>query len=123
MAVIRVTEDGPYRVEGEVSIRDADGNELRSAGIWHLCRCGGSRNKPFCDSTHGRKGWVGPEAASHTPAVRDGYAADGVELSDDRRVCAHFGQCTDRLPQVFRAAEEPFVDPAGASPARIADVV
>jgi CDGSH-type Zn-finger protein/truncated hemoglobin YjbI len=63
VATIRITEDGPYRVEGDVSIRGADGKELRTGGIWHLCRCGGSRNKPFCDSTHGLKGWSGPETA------------------------------------------------------------
>jgi CDGSH-type Zn-finger protein/truncated hemoglobin YjbI len=71
MATIRITEDGPYRVEGEVSIRDSAGNELKAEGIWHLCRCGGSRNKPFCDATHGLKGWSGPETAargSDTPA-------------------------------------------------------
>ena len=123
MAVIRVTEDGPYRVEGEISIRDTEGNELRRDGIWHLCRCGGSRNKPFCDSTHGLKGWSGPESASHEPGDRRTYRAEGIEVTDDRAVCAHFGQCTDRLPRVFRADEEPFVDPAGATPAQIAEVV
>ncbi len=123
MAVIKVTENGPYRVEGEISIRDADGNELRREGIWHLCRCGGSRNKPFCDSTHGLKGWTGTEQAPHTFAERTTYSADGITLSDDRSVCAHFGQCTDRLPAVFRADEEPFVDPAAAPPAQIAEVV
>src|SRR5690349_4123816 len=123
MAVIRVTEDGPYRVEGEISIRDTEGNELRREGIWHLCRCGGSRNKPFCDSTHGLKGWSGPETAAHSPGARPAYRAEGIELTDDRAVCAHFGQCTDRLPRVFRAGAEPFVDPAGATPAQIAEVV
>jgi len=123
MAIIRVTEDGPYRVEGAVSIRNTEGNELRREGIWHLCRCGGSRNKPFCDATHGLKGWHGPETASHVPGDRRTYRAEGIELSDDRQVCAHFGQCTDRLPEVFRADREPFVDPAAATPARIAEVV
>jgi CDGSH-type Zn-finger protein/truncated hemoglobin YjbI len=125
VAVIRVTENGPYRVEGEASIRDTEGNELRSEGVWHLCRCGGSRNKPFCDSTHGLKGWTGPESASHDAIAgrRDTYAADGVTVFDDRSRCAHFGQCTDRLPRVFRAAEEPFVDPAGAPAEQIIDVV
>jgi CDGSH-type Zn-finger protein/truncated hemoglobin YjbI len=123
LAVIRVTENGPYRVEGELSTRDTEGNELRRKGIWHLCRCGGSRNKPFCDSTHGLKGWTGPETAPHTSEHRETYQAEGVTLSDDRSVCAHFGQCTDRLPRVFRATGEPFVDPAASTPAQISEVV
>lgn len=123
MAMIRVTENGPYRVEGNISIRDTAGTELRREGVSHLCRCGGSRNKPFCDSTHGLKGWAGPETAPHEFTQREPYRAEGIALSDDRSVCAHFGQCTDRLPQVFRAAEEPFVDPAAAAPAQISEVV
>lgn len=70
---IRVTEHGPYRVEGDVEIYDADGVLRTTSGIWHLCRCGGSRNKPFCDATHGLKGFDGAETASH-----DG-PADGRE--------------------------------------------
>jgi CDGSH-type Zn-finger protein/truncated hemoglobin YjbI len=88
MATIQVTEDGPYRVEGEVSIRDAEGNELRAEGIWHLCRCGGSRNKPFCDSTHGLKGWTGPETADHgsdTPA--DGPPSITPRVDGPYEVC------------------------------------
>jgi CDGSH-type Zn-finger protein/truncated hemoglobin YjbI len=91
MAIIRVTEDGPYRVEGEISIRDTKGNELRREGIWHLCRCGGSRNKPFCDSTHGLKGWSGPETAPHTtedPPPPENEPASITSLVDGPyRVC------------------------------------
>ena len=116
---ISVTEHGPYRVEGRVAIYDAEGTLLRSTGTWCLCRCGGSRNKPFCDATHGLKGFDGAETADHGSIAerRDRYVADGITVFDDRRRCAHFGQCTDRLPAVFRADAEPFVDPHGAAPA------
>lgn len=124
-AHIEVTDDGPYRVVGEVTIRDADGMVLRTSGIWHLCRCGGSRSKPFCDATHGLKGFDGTETASHDTADEraTAYPSDEFTVLDDRSRCAHFGQCTDRLPQVFRAELEPFVDPAGAPDAQIAPVV
>ncbi len=51
---ITVTENGPYKVEGDLQLVDAKGNALESTpgqAIW-LCRCGGSQNKPFCDGTH-----------------------------------------------------------------------
>jgi CDGSH-type Zn-finger protein/truncated hemoglobin YjbI/ferredoxin len=123
---IVVTEHGPYRVEGGVAIHDTEGGELRDGGSWCLCRCGGSRNKPFCDVTHGVKGFDGSETADHGPIAdrRAAYPADnGVTVYDDRSRCAHFGQCTTRLPAVFRATEEPFVDPHGAPPSEITDVV
>ncbi len=62
---IRLKRNGPYLISLEdaagVSIVDADGNVLipepgRSIA---LCRCGGSSNKPFCDGTHRRNGFVG----------------------------------------------------------------
>ena len=124
-ARIEITNHGPYRVTGDVVIFDAEGNLLRDGGTWCLCRCGGSRNKPFCDATHGLKGFDGAESADHGSIAdrRDRYVADGIIVFDDRSRCAHFGQCTDRLPAVFRAAAEPFVDPHNAAPDSIADVV
>ena len=58
---ITATENGPYRVDGPLTIVDEKGNPVEvEAGetIW-LCRCGGSRNKPFCDSTHRKIGFEG----------------------------------------------------------------
>ena len=51
---IVVRPNGPYRVFGPARLLDVDGNEFEiPPGEWYvLCRCGHSRNKPFCDSTH-----------------------------------------------------------------------
>lgn len=75
---IIVTENGPLRVVGAVSIHDSEGNVLRSGGSSCLCRCGGSRNKPFCDATHGLKGWQATESADRGSIAerRDSYAVE-----------------------------------------------
>lgn len=50
--------DGPYRVEGDVPILDRDGGPIPDRGSpVHLCRCGRSADKPFCDGSHARAGW------------------------------------------------------------------
>lgn len=49
---IIVSKDGPYDVEGEIAFDDPEGNTPESEEHYTLCRCGGSRNKPFCDGTH-----------------------------------------------------------------------
>jgi hypothetical protein len=45
-------EQGPLWVRGGIPIESADGKQYE---IWNrvtLCRCGKSRNKPFCDGSH-----------------------------------------------------------------------
>lgn len=49
---IIVTSDGPYAVIGGVQLIDQSWGEGASTEHYTLCRCGGSRNKPFCDGTH-----------------------------------------------------------------------
>ncbi len=50
---ITVRPNGPYRIEGPVTLEDMDGNRFQlPEGRIALCRCGGSKNKPFCDSSH-----------------------------------------------------------------------
>jgi CDGSH-type Zn-finger protein len=46
-----VGERGPYRIKGAVTISGA-GGERQVYPQATLCRCGTSRNKPFCDGSH-----------------------------------------------------------------------
>ena len=53
--VIRVRDNGPLIVEGEVTIVDGEGNTFPLAAdkpAVALCRCGASKNMPFCDGSH-----------------------------------------------------------------------
>jgi CDGSH-type Zn-finger protein len=43
--IIEATENGPYLVK-------VDGNIIAA-----LCRCGQSKDKPYCDGTHGKVGF------------------------------------------------------------------
>ncbi|MFQ5754706.1 MAG: CDGSH iron-sulfur domain-containing protein [Acidiferrobacterales bacterium] len=71
MAKITVRQDGPYLVKGEdVRVVDWNGNAYSIAGQpIALCRCGGSKNKPFCDGTHAKIGFQAAEPA--TPGGAD----------------------------------------------------
>ena len=53
---IRATEDGPFVVEGPVTIEGAD-EENVSGHRGALCRCGASDSKPFCDGSHSEVGF------------------------------------------------------------------
>jgi CDGSH-type Zn-finger protein/truncated hemoglobin YjbI/ferredoxin len=54
---IEVSKDGPYRITGGIPLEDSEGNPVernQGASLEHysLCRCGHSRNKPFCSGMH-----------------------------------------------------------------------
>jgi CDGSH-type Zn-finger protein/uncharacterized Fe-S cluster protein YjdI len=53
---IRATEDGPFVVEGPVTI-EADDESTISGHRGALCRCGASDSKPFCDGSHSDVGF------------------------------------------------------------------
>ena len=57
---IAVSKDGPYYITGGVELLHATG--LRGPSLEHfaLCRCGQSKNKPFCDGTHWTIGFSDP---------------------------------------------------------------
>jgi uncharacterized Fe-S cluster protein YjdI len=56
---IEIRPNGPIVVNNECMIKHADGRmETKNAKVF-LCRCGGSANKPFCDGTHKKNGFVG----------------------------------------------------------------
>ncbi|MFP5228594.1 MAG: CDGSH iron-sulfur domain-containing protein [Acidobacteriota bacterium] len=67
MADVKITvrPNGPYRVEGAVTLVDHEGKEwdLSNKPAFSLCRCGASVNKPFCDGTHSKIGFQAAEAA------------------------------------------------------------
>ena len=64
---IRCRANGPYVVEGRVTIIDHQGNAFAIASdkpAIALCRCGASKNKPFCDGSHRDCGFQAEELAS-----------------------------------------------------------
>jgi CDGSH-type Zn-finger protein len=51
---IVVSNNGPLRIEGDFEIVDMTGQAygLQGRTLLSLCRCGLSKNKPFCDGSH-----------------------------------------------------------------------
>ena len=55
---VTVKDDGPFLVQGDITIMDAEGNEIAADGkAIALCRCGASTNQPFCNGTHRKIGF------------------------------------------------------------------
>ena len=49
---VKVIPDGPLYLRGNFELRADDGTVIRRMTRATLCRCGQSKNKPFCDNSH-----------------------------------------------------------------------
>lgn len=61
---IRVRDNGPFLVEGGFALLDGDGNPFPldpNKPAHALCRCGESKNRPFCDGSHKACGFASAE--------------------------------------------------------------
>ena len=115
---ITVEPNGPYRVQGSIPlvrkspVMSEHGEplawkteeELTASGVFFLCRCGASRNKPFCDESHEDINFDGTEAAdTGSISSRDSsYEGTGITVKDDRSLCMHAGFCGTRVTNVWK---------------------
>ena len=51
-ATIYIEKNGPLRITGGIELTDAKWGQGASREHYTLCRCGASKNKPFCDGSH-----------------------------------------------------------------------
>ncbi|MDD4323211.1 MAG: CDGSH iron-sulfur domain-containing protein [Eubacteriales bacterium] len=105
---IKIVKDGPYVVTGNVPLSEQiitphgkksyvyeEGQELPQANTYTLCRCGKSKNPPFCDGSHIKAGFDGTETASkdnYIDRVKQRILGPDMELYDDGR-CAYARFC------------------------------
>ncbi|KKS80371.1 MAG: hypothetical protein UV54_C0008G0006 [Candidatus Beckwithbacteria bacterium GW2011_GWA2_43_10] len=68
-AKIKALINGPYQVSGGVTVEDATGKTIvAEKDVW-LCRCGASKNKPFCDGAHAKIGFKADNKNSKNPIM------------------------------------------------------
>lgn len=83
--LISIRENGPYAVRADMQL-DGERGVFRAT----LCRCGASRNKPFCDGSHNQVKFTAsgepPSAKTDMLTVRDGVLAIDPETDGPLRV-------------------------------------
>ncbi|MCE5300214.1 MAG: CDGSH iron-sulfur domain-containing protein [Spirochaetia bacterium] len=108
-AKITVCKDGPYIVSGglpldKVIAQTGDsgepekwvkGEEYEVKDRYSLCRCGKSKNMPFCDDSHTQAGFKGTETAGYMlfEDMAETYEGPGVDLKDAVSLCASARFC------------------------------
>jgi CDGSH-type Zn-finger protein len=109
---ITVTENGPVQGEGGIplGLQVIAPNEEGESGEWRegqsfevseryrLCRCGQSKNKPFCDDSHLTNGFDGTETAPRVPYLEQAEEYEGPErtLTDAQAFCTSARFCDAR---------------------------
>ena len=119
---IQVTRNGPYMVSGNIPlyrmIIKCDGTnnipvewlfaeKYKTQEKYILCRCGHSKNKPFCDGTHLKITFNGEEDYDNTPYDQMAKTIDGPALTlkdaeilcASARFCHRGGDIWDQIPQ------------------------
>ncbi|NJN35006.1 MAG: hypothetical protein HC817_12865 [Saprospiraceae bacterium] len=56
---IDIIPNGPALIHGDLILKNAAGETLTKTGTTALCRCGASKNKPFCDGSHNKIAFEG----------------------------------------------------------------
>jgi CDGSH-type Zn-finger protein/uncharacterized Fe-S cluster protein YjdI len=82
-SVVVPIEDGPLLMLGDLDVRDPEGEPIAHETRLTLCRCGLSRNQPFCDNSHLRRGWTsGPsfQPANELPPPPADPGAEPTEV-------------------------------------------
>ncbi len=123
MATIKAVDNGPLLVSGECSIEDADGNAVTTQKVTALCRCGASKDKPYCDGSHNA---IGFDSLSNNPKASDKlktYRGESINVHFNARACAHAAVCVSKLNQVFDTQRRPWVQPDGADAEAVMAVV
>jgi CDGSH-type Zn-finger protein/uncharacterized Fe-S cluster protein YjdI len=102
--LLSVREAGPYAVRGDIQL---DGKPAGHRAT--LCRCGASKNKPYCDGSHHAVEFKAtgepPTGKTDMLAVRNGPLAidpltDGpLQVRGNFEILSGTGRCVDRLQQ------------------------
>lgn len=109
--MIVFTKYSPYTVVG-VELDSSDGKKIETAGVYSLCRCGKSKNKPFCDGSHVAAGFVGNKETYDTVGTKD-YVGKEITIHDNRHMCSFLFACHHGEPEVFDNTKTPWINPDG----------
>ncbi len=107
-----INNPAPVKVQ---NLQNAKGESLSTVTGVAWCRCGHSKNKPFCDGTHSVIGFSSKLGSGpNTKDKRKTYVGSKIAIHDNRAVCAHAKECI-KNHEVFNDKGRPWINPDGAA--------
>ncbi len=89
-ARIEPTSNGPLKATGDMALTNSRRDFIEKREPAFLCRCGASRNKPFCDGSHVSVGFSDERSPNRLPDRRDSYRGLRITIFDNRAICSHW---------------------------------
>jgi len=107
------------------NLQNSKGQKLSTIRGVALCRCGASKNKPFCDGSHSLVSFtsVNDVDTQNSKKGKKDYVGKNITIHDNRYICSHSAYCVENLSSVFNLNSKPWIDPDGATKEEIIDIV
>jgi len=119
---IEERENGPLVVKAVPRLTGPAGS-VETKDVMALCRCGQSKNKPFCDGSHNDAGF---ESRGGTPAGRDrliAYEGTDVTVTYNPLLCSHAAECGRLASHIFNPDQKPWIQPDNGTADEVRAVV
>ncbi|MCO4745035.1 MAG: CDGSH iron-sulfur domain-containing protein [Proteobacteria bacterium] len=116
-------DGGPLVVADIPALKAADGSELQNKSVMALCRCGQSKNKPFCDGSHAIVGFDSTAATDESKDEILTYEGEEVTIHYNRLLCSHAAECGRRQKAAFDSSRKPWIVPDNATAEGLREVV
>lgn len=113
-SVIEERDGGPLVTKGISRFVGANGEAMEIKPAMVLCRCGASKNKPYCDGSHNEIGFDSRPSAQRTPDELRSYDGKDITVHYNRLICSHAGECS-KLQSVFDPSCQPWIEPDNGS--------
>ncbi|MFY0612213.1 MAG: CDGSH iron-sulfur domain-containing protein [Hyphomicrobiaceae bacterium] len=121
-AVIEERDGGPLVAKNVSRLTGIGGEAIDVKPTMALCRCGASKNKPFCDGSHNEIGFDDRPTDTRTPDRLRSYEGREIAVHYNRLLCSHAGEC-GKLTAVFDPSQKPWIRPDNGTVDDIIEVV
>ncbi len=120
---IEEREDGPLVAKGITRMIGEDGTDIDCKEVMALCRCGASKNKPFCDGSHSAAGFASRGGKPEGPDRFFAYEGTEVTVTFNPRLCGHAAECGRIASNIFNVNQKPWVQPDNGTVDQVKAVV
>jgi CDGSH-type Zn-finger protein len=120
---ISPVHNGPFIATNVTHMTNSRGKQIECHAEMALCRCGGSRTKPFCDGTHSAIGFNDAKDPDRTPDGVADYVGSEITIHFNKLQCSAAERCARGLPDVFTHGADPWIRPDNASAFEIMNVI